>query len=189
MRPALNTLLPALAISLALAACGSSSKSTSSSPPSSSSTSASSSATTTTSTSAGAQAVKTASNSQLGATVLVDARGMTLYHLSGEQHGKFICKSAGCEKNWPPVAASATNTAISGLETVKRPDGSEQLAYRGEPLYTFAGDRAPGEANGQGVKDGAHTWSAVVASASGASTGQSTSASQPASSGASKPYR
>jgi hypothetical protein len=33
--------------------------------------------------------VKTASNS-LG-TILVDSQGMTLYHLSGEQNGKFIC--------------------------------------------------------------------------------------------------
>ena len=172
MRPTLKFLLPALAVSLALAACGSSSNSSSST--SQASTAAASSAGT-------AEAVKTASNATLGSTVLVSAQGRTLYHLSGEQAGKFLCTSATCVANWPPVSASAMSTSVSGLETVKRPDGAEQLAYKGEPLYTFAGDKAAGEANGQGVKDGSHTWSAVVAAASSASAPQSTSTSEPAS--------
>jgi len=172
MRPTPKFLLPALAVSLTLAACGSSSNSSSST----------SQASTAAATSAGtAETVKTASNATLGSTVLVSAQGKTLYHLSGEQAGKFLCTSAACVANWPPVSASAMSTGVSGLETVKRPDGTEQLAYKGEPLYTFAGDKAAGEANGQGVKDGSHTWSAVVAAASSASAPQTTSTSEPAS--------
>jgi predicted lipoprotein with Yx(FWY)xxD motif len=171
MRPTLKILIPALAVSLTLAACGSSSNSSSSS--SQASTASSSSG-------ASADAVRTAANATLGSTVLVSAQGRTLYHLSGEQDGKFLCTSAACVATWPPVSASAISAGVSGLETVRRPDGGEQLAYKGEPLYTFAGDKAAGEANGQGVKADGGTWSAVVAAASSASVPQTTSTSEPA---------
>jgi predicted lipoprotein with Yx(FWY)xxD motif len=179
MRLTTKTLLPALAISLMLAACGSSSKGSTTPSPSASSTSASTSASTT-STGASAQAVKAASNAQLRATVLVDANGMTLYHLTGEQDGQFICTSAECEKNWPPVAASAMSESVAGLGTVKRPDGMEQLTYKGEPLYTFAGDKAPGEANGQGIKD-VGTWMAVTTGASSSAASGASQSSESAS--------
>jgi len=164
MRSTLKFFLPALAASLALAACGgsSSSSSTQASTPATSATSASSGGAT-------AGVVKTASNSTLGATVLVNAQGMTLYHLSGEQGGKFICTSAACVATWPPLLASSSAAPTGGVEklgTVKRPNGTTQVTYNGEPLYTFAHDKA-GEANGQGIKD-VGTWSAVTTSASSA---------------------
>jgi predicted lipoprotein with Yx(FWY)xxD motif len=168
MRPTRKTLLPALpilAIPLTLAACGGSSNSYSS-------TSSNAAATASTAASgsggAGAAGVKTASNATLGSTVLVSPQGKTLYHLSGEGNGKFLCTSAACVAAWPPVSASAISTGVSGLAAVRRPDGSAQLAYNGEPLYTFSGDKAAGEANGQGIKADGGTWSAVVAGASGA---------------------
>jgi predicted lipoprotein with Yx(FWY)xxD motif len=167
MRPPLKILLPTLAVSLALAACGSSSNGSSSSSQAGTASSASAST---------AAVVKTASNAALGSTVLVNAQGMTLYHLSGESSDRFLCTSAACVASWPPLSAGAISTSIGGLAAVKRPDGSDQLAYKGEPLYTFAGDKAPGEANGQGVKADGGTWSAVVASASAA---QSSSTSEP----------
>lgn len=175
MRPAVKILLPTLAVSLALAACGSSHSSSSSPATSAPSTSASS---TSGASGAPAEAVKTAYNAKLGASVLVSARGMTIYHLSGEGAGRFLCASAECEARWPPVSASATSARVAGLGTVVRPDGKRQLTYEGEPLYTFAGDSAPGEANGQGIDD-VGTWSAVQAggsagsdsSSSGGSTG------------------
>ncbi len=37
------------------------------------------------------------------------------------------------------------------LTTFARADGSQQVAYNGEPLYYFTGDTAPGDANGEGV--------------------------------------
>jgi predicted lipoprotein with Yx(FWY)xxD motif len=170
MRPTLKILLPALAVPLTLAACGSSSNSSSSSSPASTASSSSA---------ASADAVRMAANAALGATVLVNAQGRMLYHLSGEQNGRFLCTSAACVANWPPVSASAVSAGVSGLETVKRPDGSEQLAYKDQPLYTFAGDKAAGEANGQGIKADGGTWSAVVAAASSTSTPQTTSTSEP----------
>ncbi len=127
--------------------------------------------------------MKSASNASLAATVLVDAQGMTLYHLSSEQSGKFLCTSAACVAAWPPVSASASSAGVSGLETVKRPDGTEQLAYKGEPLYTFAGDKAAGEANGQGVKADGGVWSAVTTGAG--SAGAATSSAPAAAAGSS----
>jgi predicted lipoprotein with Yx(FWY)xxD motif len=164
MRLTFKFFLPALAASLALAACGGSS--------SSSSTQASTPATTAAAASSGAATaavVKTASNSTLGATVLVNAQGMTLYHLSGEQGGKFICTSAACVATWPPLLASSTSAPAGGvgnLGTVKRPNGTVQVTYNGEPLYTFSHDKA-GEANGQGIKD-VGTWTAVTTGAGSA---------------------
>jgi predicted lipoprotein with Yx(FWY)xxD motif len=157
-------LAPAIAASALLAACGSSSsKSTASS--------AAESQPTPTHSSSSSALVKTASNGTLKATVLVNAQGMTLYHLSGEQKGKFICTSSACLQVWHPLTVTAASTPARSvaLATVKRPDGSVQVTYKGEPLYTFAQDQTPGQANGQGLKD-VGTWSAVVLSPGEATT-------------------
>jgi predicted lipoprotein with Yx(FWY)xxD motif len=165
MRQSMRLLLPTLAASVLLAACGSSSSSKRT-------TSAAQSQPVGTQSGGGGSGalVKTASNTKLGTTVLVDARGMTLYHLSGEQGGKFICASAACTQVWHPLTApagSAPSGSVGSLGTVKRPDGSKQVTYQGTPLYTFAQDTAPGQANGQGFKD-VGTWTAVtVASSAG----------------------
>ena len=163
MRHWLGLLVPTLAATILVAACGGSSKS------SPSTTSAASTAATQAASSqsaAGSSAVvKTASNSSVGGTILVDAQGMTLYRLSGEQNGKFICTSSACVAVWHPLTVGAGNTptGVSSLATVKRPDGSVQVTYKGTPLYTFGQDQSPGQANGQGVKD-VGTWRAVTVS-------------------------
>jgi predicted lipoprotein with Yx(FWY)xxD motif len=161
--------LPALAASLTLTACGSSSQGSGSSSQASTPVAPSSQAGTTPSSSEGTSAVvKTTSNATLGTTVLVDAQGMTLYRLSGEQSGKFICTSASCLQVWHPVKASGGSEpsgSVGSLGTVKRPDGTEQVTYKGMPLYTFAQDQQPGQAGGQGLKD-VGTWNAVTTSAS-----------------------
>lgn len=153
--------LPPVAASLALAACGSSSSGSTSS--SSAAAPATSSAATSATGGEGAAVVKTATSAALHTTVLVSAQGMTLYHLSGETAGKFICTSAACVQVWHPVSVSAavTPSGVSALGTVKRPDGTVQVTYQGTPLYTFSGDKGPAEDNGQGVKD-VGTWSAVT---------------------------
>jgi predicted lipoprotein with Yx(FWY)xxD motif len=103
---------------------------------------------------------------------------LTLYHLSGEEKGKFICTSSACTQVWHPLAASGTpGGAVGSLGTVTRPDGTQQVTYKGLPLYTFAQDQAPGEAKGQGIKD-VGTWTAVTVSSS--TTGSSAPATAPA---------
>jgi predicted lipoprotein with Yx(FWY)xxD motif len=161
MRHVLKLSLPAIAASLLVAACGSSSSSTTSSAANTQP------AAQTSSGSSSAVLVRSASNS-LG-TILVDSQGMTLYHLSGEQNGKFICTSSACVGIWHPLivpASGAPSGEVGSLGTVKRPDGTVQVTYKGTPLYTFTGDQRSGETKGQGIKD-VGTWSAVTTSSSG----------------------
>lgn len=172
MRHLLKLSLPAIAASLLIAACGSSSSNNTTS-----SAASTQPATQTSSESSNAAVVTTASNSTLG-TVLVNSQGMTLYHLSGEQNGKFICTSSACVGVWHPLTApssGAPSGEVGSLGTVKRPDGTMQVTYKGQPLYTFTGDRQPGEAKGQGIKD-VGTWSVLTTSGTPASTGGSSSA-------------
>ena len=152
MHKAIGLASPLTIASILLAACGSSSNPYSTAtarPPAQTSTSS-------------AVVVKGASSTGL-ATVLVNAEGMTLYHLSAEGAGKFICTSAGCTSIWHPVLVPAGGApgGVGSLTVVKRPDGTSQVAYKGEPLYTFAPDTSPGEAKGQGLKD-VGTWTAVT---------------------------
>jgi predicted lipoprotein with Yx(FWY)xxD motif len=179
VRSSMKFLFPMLAASLLLAACGSSASSHSSvatpgQPAGSQSGNSGSGA-----------VVKTASNSRLSATVLVDAQGMTLYQLSAETNGKFICTSVACVKVWHPLIAKSASTprgTVGSLGTIKRPNGALQVTYRGSPLYTFVQDTAAGQANGQGIKD-VGTWSAVTTR-----TSKSSAPAAPASSSSSGSY-
>ncbi|MGX7680219.1 COG4315 family predicted lipoprotein [Jatrophihabitans sp. DSM 45814] len=94
---------------------------------------------------------------------LTDASGRTLYLWVADTGAASTCSGA-CAMGWPPVPASGTPTAGSGvtatdLTVIKRTDGSSQLAYAGHPLYYFVGDKAAGDANGQGSSAfGAKWW-------------------------------
>jgi predicted lipoprotein with Yx(FWY)xxD motif len=51
--------------------------------------------------------------------------------------------------DWQPVRASALALPVGAFSVITRSDdGTLQWAYRGEALYTYGGDYAPGEANG-----------------------------------------
>ena len=183
MRPTLKCFVPALAASLTLAACGNSSSG------STSSSAAGAAPATNASSSQSAATVKSASNATLGATVLVDSHGMTLYRLGGEQNGKWICTSSACTQVWHPLTVSSgtPSGSVGSLGTVTRPDGTVQVTYKGMPLYTFAQDQAAGEAKGQGIKD-IGTWSAVTVSAASAPA-STTPAESPAPAGSSAPTK
>src|ERR671925_1704773 len=75
-----------------------------------------------------ARVVMTAKNKALGKTILVNRRGHTLYSLSAERHGRFICKNKACLAFWTPlvVPKGTTPTGVGHLSTVKRPDGRIQ---------------------------------------------------------------
>jgi predicted lipoprotein with Yx(FWY)xxD motif len=102
--------------------------------------------------------------------ILVDGSGRTVYEFANDTNGTSACTGA-CAANWPPVAApSPLPTSLPGvtgqLATITREDGSSQLTVAGHPLYTFAGDTAPGQTNGQGKTLDGGLW--TVASAAGA---------------------
>lgn len=102
---------------------------------------------------------KTGEISALGKTVLTTNRGRTLYSLSAETKGKFICTDPGCLAAWKPlvVPKGVKPTGPVTLATRMRPDDRIQVTYKGLPLYSFNGDVKKGEANGEGIKD-VGTW-------------------------------
>lgn len=108
------------------------------------------------------QVVKTADNTTLNKTVLTNNRGRTLYSLSAETKGRFICVG-GCLSAWKPlvVRKGVKPTGPVRLGTRLRPDGRTQVTYKGLPLYTFTGDTGPGEVDGEGIKD-VGTWHAAT---------------------------
>jgi predicted lipoprotein with Yx(FWY)xxD motif len=109
-------------------------------------------------------------------TVLTDTQGMTLYYLQTDNASKVTC-TGSCATMWPPSTVSgsvpAAGSGVTGpLATIADPDGSKQLTYMGWPLYTYSGDSAPGQANGQGSGG---VWFAMTTSGPTASSGGSSS--------------
>jgi predicted lipoprotein with Yx(FWY)xxD motif len=115
--------------------------------------------------------VRSAANSTLGETVVVNPAGRTLYSLSGENSHHLLCKSSECAHFWPPliVPSRATRlkdgTGVHGaLGLIKRPNGSLQVTLRGKPLYRYSGDSGADQSHGQGIRSFGGTWHAVTAS-------------------------
>lgn len=99
--------------------------------------------------------------------VLVDSRGFTVYDFHKDKGTTSSCYGA-CAEGWPPVTTEGAPTAGAGamsakLGTTKRKDGTTQVTYAGHPLYTFAGDSKPGEANGNDVDAFGAEWYALEA--------------------------
>ena len=105
---------------------------------------------------------KETENATLGKTVLTTTTGRTLYSLSVEKNGKFIC-TGSCLSVWHPltVPAGVKPTGPVKLGTIERPEGGTQVTYKGRPLYRFGADTKAGEANGEGIKD-VGTWHAAT---------------------------
>jgi predicted lipoprotein with Yx(FWY)xxD motif len=99
--------------------------------------------------------VKTAKNAKLGKTILVGLNGHTLYSLSAEKNGRFICTNKACLAFWHPlvVRKGMKPAGVRGLATIKRPDGRRQVTFRGGPLYFFVQDKKAGDVKGEGFKD------------------------------------
>jgi len=103
------------------------------------------------------------------ATVLTNARGFTLYWFAPDTATKSNCNGS-CAHFWPPVKGpAAAGSGVTGtLATIKRADGSVQATWDGHPLYTYAGDTAPGMAKGNGLNLSGGVWHEVtVAGAAG----------------------
>jgi predicted lipoprotein with Yx(FWY)xxD motif len=105
--------------------------------------------------------------------VLTDSKGDTLYVYSKDMRGAASTCTMTCAKEWPavkgkPEAAMGVKFAGS-LGSVKNMDGTVQATYDGYPLYTYAGDMAPGETAGNGAGGVWHviTGSLLVKSSGG----------------------
>jgi predicted lipoprotein with Yx(FWY)xxD motif len=71
--------------------------------------------------------------------VLVDRQGMTLYFADG----KVAESGSGGGCRGIPLLAPLLANDVGAFGVVAREDGSRQWAYRGRPLFTFAGDQLP----------------------------------------------
>jgi predicted lipoprotein with Yx(FWY)xxD motif len=99
--------------------------------------------------------------------VLVDGNGRTLYLFEADKGAMSKCDGA-CASAWPPLTTSGKPTAGAGvvaakLGTAKRADGTTGVTYDGHPLYTYAGDGAPGQTTGEGLTDYGAPWYALSA--------------------------
>jgi predicted lipoprotein with Yx(FWY)xxD motif len=119
---------------------------------------------------AGGQAATVGTASTSLGNVLVDSQGRTLYLFKKDAGTKSACTGA-CASAWPPLRANGKPTVGSGanaslLGTTARSDGKPQVTYNGHPVYTFTGDNAPGDTNGQGVTAFGAAWFALSGSGS-----------------------
>ncbi|GAB2853119.1 SCO0930 family lipoprotein [Streptomyces deserti] len=101
--------------------------------------------------------------------IVIDKNGHTVYRFMKDSQWpmKTACTGA-CRDKWPvvaPVDAKDTkgidlqgSTPNRGYVVFDRPDGIKQQTIDCIPIYTFAGDKQPGDTNGQGVGG---TWFAI----------------------------
>jgi predicted lipoprotein with Yx(FWY)xxD motif len=145
----------AVAAAVAVAACGGGSPSAGSSSaygnPSSAST--------------GRAAARVATrHTKLGA-VLVDGHGRTLYLFEKDKGTASSCYGA-CASIWPPLTTGAHAIGVdlrhARVATSRRHDGRTAVTVAGHPVYTYAGDRHPGDVTGQGLDQFGAEWYALA---------------------------
>jgi len=113
-------------------------------------------------------AVSTRKVSGLG-TVLVNSKGRTLYVFMNDKQRHVTCTGA-CASFWPPLKWKGSGkpkvggTAKAGLvSTDKNPSGGRVVTYNKWPLYTYSGDSAAGQSNGEGQNLNGGKWYVISA--------------------------
>jgi predicted lipoprotein with Yx(FWY)xxD motif len=84
-----------------------------------------------------------------GHSIVAGFRGMAPY---GRQYGTSTC-DAECTKTWRPFQPPAGAQPGGFWEILTRADGTKQWSYNGYALYTFVGDKAPGDLKGNDTVD------------------------------------
>ena len=129
---------------------------------------------------AGGGAVIASASTGLG-MILVNAQGRTIYDFANDTGSTSTCNGE-CAHDWMPVVApAAVPASVSGvpaeLGSTKRDDGTQQLTVAGHPVYTFEGDSAPGQTNGNGINLNGGLWTVVAPDGSPLATDSSSSGS------------
>jgi predicted lipoprotein with Yx(FWY)xxD motif len=162
------------AIALTVAACGSSASSTSNAAGAGGGSSSSAGSSSSSSSSGTTLTAKTIGGKQ----VLTNSKGFTLYWFAPDTSTASKC-TGSCATYWPPVPApAAAGSGVSGkVGSITRPDGTKQATYNGHPLYTYAGDTAPGQNKGNGLNVSGGLWYDVPVSGGAAPASSSSSSS------------
>ena len=103
--------------------------------------------------------------------ILTDSKGITLYHdmqdwprNSKPPYNPYTKCTGTCSDTWPPFYTDSIKISAplkaSDFTVFTRPDGKQQISFRGWPLYYYTGDSKPGDANGQNI---ANLWFIGVA--------------------------
>ena len=87
--------------------------------------------------------------------VLTNAQGMTLYYFTPDSATQSACTGA-CAQAWPPLlfagsGGPTSSTSLSGKLSAQTDANGNQVEYNGHLLYTYSGDTAPGQTNGEGL--------------------------------------
>src|SRR5229473_7723299 len=88
-------------------------------------------------------------------TVLTDAQGMTLYYFTADSATQSAV-SGNLAQIWHAQIFTGSgrptsSTSLTGKLSVQTDVNGNQVEYNGHPLYTFSGDSAPGQTNGEGI--------------------------------------
>ena len=113
----------------------------------------------------GGSAASVAVRSSAYGPILFDGRGKALYVFTKDRPGKSLCSGA-CAVRWPPFLVGGKVAVGRGamarlLGTIRRADGTRQVAYAGRPLYYYVGDRKPGQVLCQGASEFGGLWLVV----------------------------
>ena len=87
--------------------------------------------------------------------VLTDTQGLTLYYYTVDSATRPTCSSS-CAQMWHPLlfagsSIPSSSTPLAGKLSIQMDANGSQVEYNGHPLYTFSGDTAPGQTNGEGL--------------------------------------
>ena len=97
-------------------------------------------------------------------TVLTNAAGRTLYDLTADTPTSTACSNS-CTTIWFPLLATGTPSNATPLPhqlSVLTDANGQQVEYDGHLLYTFSGDTAAGQAQGEGIQSFGGTWNVVT---------------------------
>ncbi len=88
--------------------------------------------------------------------ILVDGAGKTLYVFTPDGTTSKSTCTGDCAGSWPALVSDGAPTLGTGLDaedftSFTRDEGGAQVVFYGMPLYYFAGDKAAGDTNGQGL--------------------------------------
>jgi len=90
-------------------------------------------------------------------TILMDARGMTLYYFANDIPASGISSCSGqCAVAWPVFFVDSVKVSppldAADFGSITRADGTKQTTYYGWPLYYWQGDTKPGDVSGENVQ-------------------------------------
>lgn len=99
----------------------------------------------------------------MSTNVLAAPNGRTLYRLKPETVHHVLCKT-DCLQFWPALTVKSKSTKVKLPEGIKGKIGylkrgkRWQVTLSGKPLYTYSGDSAAHQVNGQNIMTFGGTW-------------------------------